>query len=158
MIYNMRGRPFAGDGIRFNDMPHDMVDIEALRFVSARGYMLGYEGNMFRPFDPITRAEVVAVASRVYGYTRDHSGTPFIDTQGHWADGYITAAHRNGFISGFPDRTFRPNSSMTRAESVSMFSRAERRPLTHLGAAHFVDVPMNHWAYHFIMSTSIPRP
>ncbi|MCL2874402.1 MAG: S-layer homology domain-containing protein [Defluviitaleaceae bacterium] len=158
MIYNMRGRPFAGDGIRFNDMPHDTIDIEALRFVSARGYMLGYEGNLFRPHDPITRAEVVAVACRVYGYTRDHSGTPFTDIQGHWAQGYIVAANRNGFISGFPDRTFRPNSHMTRAEAVSMFSRSERRSLSHLGAAQFVDLPSTHWAYHFIMSTSVPRP
>ena len=158
MIYNMRGRPHAGDGIRFDDMPHDAVDIAALRYVTARGYMIGYTGNVFRPNAPITRAEVVAVACRVYSFSRDHSGTPFIDIQGHWAQGYIVAAHRNGFISGFPDGTFRPNNNMTRAEAVSMFSRSERRSLTHLGTAQFADVPMSHWAYNFIMSTSVPRP
>ncbi len=42
------------------------------------------------------------------------------DTMGHWAAEPIDIFMRRGFIRGYPDKTFRPNQSITRAEFVKI--------------------------------------
>jgi N-acetylmuramoyl-L-alanine amidase len=42
----------------------------------------------------------------------------------HWAYGPIEQAAEQGWIGGFPDGTFRPGEPVTRAQAVSMISRA----------------------------------
>ncbi|MEW6491100.1 MAG: S-layer homology domain-containing protein, partial [Cyanobacteriota bacterium] len=44
------------------------------------------------------------------------SSPPFSDIQNHWARSFIEALAERGIVSGFPDGSFRPNISMTRAE------------------------------------------
>jgi hypothetical protein len=61
--------------------------------------------------------------------------TAFTDTIGHWAEMYITKAVSLGFVSGYPDGTFRPNEGITRAEFTSMLMKgiqtvSEGTPLT----------------------------
>ncbi len=67
------------------------------------------------------------------------------DLQTHWAGSLITALVNLGIFSGFPDRTFRPEQSMTRAEFAATlhqaFSQPRRRTYT-----PFSDVPASHWA------------
>lgn len=47
----------------------------------------------------------------------------FKDIQGHWAAKDIQAALDRGFVSGYPDGTFKPNGTITRAEAAGMLSR-----------------------------------
>jgi hypothetical protein len=65
----------------------------------------------------------------------------------------IEEAVQVGFISGFEDKTFRPQESLTRAQLVSMVVEALKTlPTIKVGdlaqptAAPFADVPSNHWA------------
>lgn len=44
------------------------------------------------------------------------------DIAGHWAEKDITRATAKGMISGYPDRTFQPNKSVTRAEFIVMLT------------------------------------
>lgn len=48
----------------------------------------------------------------------------FIDIAGHWAEKDIVAAVAQGWINGYVDGTFRPQSRVTRAEFAAMFVRA----------------------------------
>jgi hypothetical protein len=43
-----------------------------------------------------------------------------------WSKGYVGAAYKYQLMSGYPDNTFRPNQSVTRAEIVSLLSRSEQ--------------------------------
>ena len=52
------------------------------------------------------------------------SESSFPDTQGHWAQEQIEAAVRSGWVSGYPDGTFRPDATITRAEFVKMLLSA----------------------------------
>lgn len=52
----------------------------------------------------------------------------FNDTDGHWAEELIGRAASIGFVSGYPDGTFRPNGQVTRAEFVTMLARALELP------------------------------
>ena len=53
------------------------------------------------------------------------SESSFPDTQGHWAQEQIEAAVQSGWVNGYPDGTFRPDATVTRAEFVKMLLDAE---------------------------------
>src|SRR5919199_3122240 len=73
------------------------------------------------------------------------SSTSFSDIQNHWARLFIEALAQRSIVSGFPNGTFRPNYSMTRAEFAAIISKAFPKPLKRQYVG-FVDVPSTHWA------------
>ena len=46
----------------------------------------------------------------------------FSDTKGHWAEAEISKFNDLGYISGYEDKTFKPNNSVTRAEFVKILN------------------------------------
>ena len=53
----------------------------------------------------------------------------FSDIEGHWAEQWILSAASRGFITGYPDGTFRPDNPITRAEAMTLTNRVlGRRP------------------------------
>lgn len=91
--------------------------IEAL---ADRGLIKGYEDGSFRPNETINRAQFAAmVAASFKDRPRRQSATRFIDVPGnHWASNAIAQAQRQGFISGYPDQTFRPEQPMVRVQAM----------------------------------------
>ncbi|QCT03689.1 amidase [Paenibacillus algicola] len=71
----------------------------------------------------------------------------FADTQGHWANSSIQFLIQRGLISGYPDETFRPNLSITRAEALKVL--VMELGLNQQGGS-FKDVPSTHWAAGYI--------
>ena len=71
--------------------------------------------------------------------------TPFSDLQNHWARLFIEALAQRNIVSGFPNATFRPNNSMTRAEFAAIISKAFPKPLQRQYVP-FTDIRANHWA------------
>lgn len=71
------------------------------------------------------------------------------DIGGHWAQGTIIQWTSNGYIAGYPDGTFKPDNSITRAEFVVMVNKA--MGYNKRGNAYFSDVSAAHWAYAEIM-------
>lgn len=62
-----------------------------------------------------------------------------------WARPYIEALATRGIIKGFPDGTFKPGGSITRAEFAALLQKAfEQKPKA--TAAKFKDVSSNFWA------------
>ncbi|MEK3882555.1 amidase family protein [Paenibacillus sp. PL2-23] len=71
----------------------------------------------------------------------------FSDTMQHWAKGSIDFLIQKGLLSGFPDETFRPDLSMTRAQAVKVMvlqSGLDAQP------SSFIDVSGMHWAAGYI--------
>ncbi|EKU40949.1 S-layer protein [Lysinibacillus fusiformis ZB2] len=60
----------------------------------------------------------------------------FTDTQNHWAKEYIQKAANTGIMNGYTDGTFRPESSVTRAQATAILVRSlgltteEKAPFT----------------------------
>jgi spore germination protein YaaH len=50
-------------------------------------------------------------------------GMPFTDIAGIWSQSYIISLSRDGVMSGFPDGTFRPSGTLTRAEAAVILCR-----------------------------------
>ncbi|MBH8563954.1 DUF1565 domain-containing protein [Nostoc sp. CENA67] len=67
------------------------------------------------------------------------------DIGNHWAAAFIRELVRQGIINGFPDRTFKPDATMTRAQYAALLVKAFN-PSPSRAAIKFKDVPANFWA------------
>jgi hypothetical protein len=67
-----------------------------------------------------------------------------------WAAPSIDLMVATGWMRGYPSGQFKPNGSITRAEFLTMLSRAFPMPSGPLGN-RFLDVPKTHWAYDLIL-------
>ena len=73
------------------------------------------------------------------------------DYDGHWAESYIIEAQERGWMSGYPDGSFRPDAPISRAEFVSMLWRALNKPEPS-GISPFTDVSSDAWYYDAMVS------
>ncbi|WP_052410371.1 S-layer homology domain-containing protein [Paenibacillus durus] len=74
--------------------------------------------------------------------TSGNTGT-LKDTVNHWAKNYIDNLRQRGVIGGYPDGTFQPNRTITRAEFATLLVKA--LGLKGTGEAGFSDIE-GHWA------------
>ena len=105
----------------FVDVTSGLWYNEAVSTLAAGEYVFGYAGsNRFEGDRFITRAEFAIIAAR---FTDDIylGDNVFPDLEDHWAAPDINLAVELGWITGYPDGTFRPNQPITRAE-VSVFA------------------------------------
>ena len=58
------------------------------------------------------------------GKRRDARGCEFSDIVGHWASEYIAEGTEKNWVNGYPDGTFRPQNTITRAEFVKLILSA----------------------------------
>ena len=94
--------------------------------MAAMGIIGGYPDGLFHGTDNITRAEFAAICARFDKNTKD-TKADFSDISGHWAELDIAIAANNGWIMGYPDGTFRPNQTITRAEAMALINRVLAR-------------------------------
>lgn len=88
------------------------------------GIIQGDENGNLRTNDHVTRAEFSAVLARVLKLSSDKFTTEFTDVvENHWAKNYINAIEASGFMKGYPDGTFRPNSNILFEEAASVLVR-----------------------------------
>ncbi len=80
----------------------------------------------YGPDEPITREEIAMMTVRLLGGGTGTTAIPFQDAGevGPGFFGYVTEAYNQGIITGYPDNTFRPAGTATRAEAAVMAVRA----------------------------------
>lgn len=82
----------------------------------------------FRPNDAITRAELAAMLAQFA--EKKSAAIYFSDiSAGYWAANAIALTANLGWINGYPDGTFGPDKTVTRAELMAMVNRATGRAL-----------------------------
>ncbi|NGM82318.1 S-layer homology domain-containing protein [Paenibacillus sp. 7124] len=67
------------------------------------------------------------------------------DIQGHWAQSKVQDWLNKGYLTGYPDGTFKPNKVITRAEFVAVVNRLFSFKDT--ATVTFTDVKTTNWAY-----------
>lgn len=79
--------------------------------------------------------------------TLSHSrAIAFSDIQNHWANNCLQQLGERKLITGYPDGSFRPNTTVTRAEAAVLMLNAFPDASVQRSAINFKDVPSNHWA------------
>ena len=98
----------------------------AVSTMAKMGIVTGYSDGSYRPNEAITRAEFTAIAAR---FDSKSSGATegFGDAVDHWAQRDIEKAAANGWVGGYEDGSFRPNSRIKRAEAIAIINRVLSR-------------------------------
>ena len=110
----------------YTDVPDNYWANTAISTMTGLGFVQGRSTTTFDPQSPITRAQFAAICARFD--TGTSSGTQtFSDISGHWAEKYIQRAAELGWIKGFEDGTFRPDTYITRAQAMNMINRVLNR-------------------------------
>ena len=107
----------------FSDLEGSEFERE-IRTLAAYQLLGGYEDGTFRPDNTVTRAEFCTMAATALALPADHSVLDQfsdVSAQSWYADG-ISAMADMGFISGYGDGTFRPDSTITYQEMVTILS------------------------------------
>lgn len=125
------------------------------------GYMNGKSTDTFSPNSPISRAEMVTIFCRLNNLPYDSGAylkTKFTDIENHWAKDYIAMGSKKKYVSGYKDKTFKPDNSVTRAEFCKMLTKISsyKTMLNTLPASSNYDYSdiRNHWAESDIIKIS----
>ena len=138
----------------YKDAKADMWYNGAINAAYREGYLLEKEGENIRPNDKITRAELAELISHID--KKNNSLAPFEDVKGHKFEAAINQAYGNERIKGYPDGTFKPDNTITRAEVATMLNKLyDRYPDKNFIDAkqnlvhNYKDMPYKgHWGYY----------
>ena len=133
--------------------------IEAVAAATERQMVVSYpDASQLRPLSPITRAETSALVHQALVATgkADRFPSPFIPqietasanfidlSERHWAKDFIEPMVKKGWLSGFGDGSFQPESPMTRAQFAALLVGAFE-PIPKRPAQQFRDVDDDFW-------------
>jgi hypothetical protein len=80
----------------------------------------------------------------------------FIDVPaGYWAKAPIEQLATAGIISGYPDGTFQPEKTLSRAELCTLLIKSSKIAVEPLGWSTFSDLPTTHWAAPYVEAATI---
>ena len=106
----------------FADVTNGQWHNKAISTMAKLGIVKGRRADRLDPDASITRAEFAAICARFNTKPVENSSS-FSDISGHWAENEIERAAAFGWISGYPDGTFRPDARIARAEAMTMINR-----------------------------------
>ena len=117
-----KGDDGQGDG---SQPPTNFKDIQnhwAKPFIEgllAKGLISGFKDGTFKPDDKMTRAQYAALLVKAFNPAAKRDADKFTDVPNDfWAYNVIQQACRAGFMSGFPNKTFKPNDNVQRVQVI----------------------------------------
>jgi len=88
------------------------------------GYISGYPDGGFKPDKDISRAEIVKLINKVFKINVTPKSECFSDVKASdWFFKDIACAQKEGYITGYPNNTFKPNNRITREEVAVIITR-----------------------------------
>ncbi|HQK53655.1 MAG TPA: S-layer homology domain-containing protein [Sedimentibacter sp.] len=141
----------GGGGTVIEDPEIPLAELEKFDHFA---YVIGYPEGDIRPMNNITREEVAMIFYRLL--TDDSRNqllsntNPFTDVEsGRWSNRAISTLYNADIISGYPDGTFRPSDSISRAEFATIAAKFDDLDLGN--SSKFSDI-FGHWAEKYITS------
>ena len=130
-IAEIKNEKITNSKSTFTDVDTNLWYNQYIAYLDKYGIIEGYNDGTFAPDANVTRAEFVTMCSRFYkligevatGKANDFKDVP-VD---HWAVQYINSAVSMGWIKGYADNSFKPDSKISRAEVVTIVNRATER-------------------------------
>ena len=103
-----------------------------IRQLDQQGVVQGYPDQTFRPNEPVTRTEFAAFVNRAFPEKAEQVFAREYDDldETYWGLTPIDRATRTGFLTGYPDGTFKPTQNIPRYEILlALVSGLEYRPV-----------------------------
>ena len=161
MFYNLLLDRDVENSAAFTDVAPGAWYEKAVNALASLGIITGYEDGTFRPENTITRAEFVTMAMRFANEPENYVNSFSDVSASAWYYEAVAGAAHYGWLNGYPDGTFRPNASITRAEVATAMNRVlERECDKNYVNKHadellsFADLAPAHWAYYDVAEAS----
>jgi len=142
---NIKYRPFK-----------DIINTEADEYICNihdMGITNGFSDGTFRPSNTLTRAEAAVMLATALNLklenTADYSDK-LNDINKHWAKKYINAVLNKNIMTGFSDKTFRPNNKITVAEVCTILSKSFSFKTKYQGV--FTKLKKNQWYSSYVQN------
>ncbi len=144
----------------YKDVADELWSVTAISYMSNLKMVKGYPDGNFRPYANITRAEFAAMATRFANIGEGNKTFTDVD-RSHWAYEVIQKAAQAGWISGYPDGSFKPDQPITRGEVVTITNRmlnrfADKDYVDHNlnKIINYTDIDKSHWAYYPVVEAT----
>ncbi|WP_164908655.1 S-layer homology domain-containing protein [Halobacillus litoralis] len=109
----------------FKDINGHWAEEEILQMAN-EGIVKGVPGGNFEPNQEISRAEFIAILTRVFDF--EESKSDFSDVnEGDWFYKSVSKGFNEGIVSGFPNGTFGPKQNVTRQDIAVFIDRAIKK-------------------------------
>ena len=131
LIAEEKGETIKGSS-KFTDVSSIDWHNDYIGYATKYNIVEGYNDGMFKPDEPVTRAEFVAMAVRYYKLFNEIKDKDYtvkytdVNTS-YWAYNDIAIAKNIGWLNGYADGTFKGDNNITRAEVVTVVNRATIR-------------------------------
>lgn len=137
---------FGSDAVPFNDIEGHWAESSIMYLYNLPNLTInGIGGGLYGVDNKLTRAQLVAMLSRIEGIDSSFSSTFTDVSTNYWAYDAIGAAQTAGWVKGYPDGSFRPDNPVTRAELaqvlVNYFQLSKG-----INQNIFTDINKNYWA------------
>ncbi len=111
--------PALAQPVEFNDVDADFWARPFIEELAAEGIIAGFPDGDFRPNQAVTRAQFAAIVRQAFDQPQNRPASSFSDVSAdYWARDAIADAYRQGFLSGYPDGTFRPEQEIPRVQAL----------------------------------------
>lgn len=113
--------------VSFTDLNASHWAFAEIARAKAAGYADGYPDGTIQPDQQISREEAAVVLTNVLKLQENVAAAEAFKDAAQfagWSKGSIGALAAKGYLSGYEDGTFKPQSSMTRAEIVVLLDRS----------------------------------
>jgi len=124
-IQNITGAASPAGGCMFPDVPSShwaACDIDKL---AINDVVVGYPDGLFKPNKNISRAEFATMLVKGFNLTPSYGAkSHFTDvSSNNWANAAIAKAVDEDLLNGYPNKTFRPKSPVTRVEALTSIAK-----------------------------------
>jgi hypothetical protein len=112
-------RPAIAQRTFFTDVSDSYWAKPFIERLVKEGVINGYSDGTFKPEQPVTRAQFSVILQKAFSEDPVRKNRAFKDVPAkHPAAAAISKAYTTGFMSGFSDNTFRPNTKITKAQTI----------------------------------------
>ncbi|MGE3279247.1 MAG: S-layer homology domain-containing protein [Candidatus Altimarinota bacterium] len=139
---------FASPVSAFSDLPETHHHYFPLTYLEFEEVIQGYPDGTVRPGQLINRAELIKILVEGLGHTPNPSThrNCFPDVKDEWFAQYICYALMQGWISGYPDGTFKPAQSVNKVEALKIILNAFGvQTVTPRNSLLFQDTSVSDW-------------
>jgi len=128
---------------------------EAIEDLYSQGIISGYSDGSFKPKNTVNRAELAKILVGASGATPtvDTYHDCFSDVTTEWFAPYVCYAKEQGWVSGYPDGSFRPEQTVSKVEAIKMVITSQGYTVTTgTEADAFQDVDTSAWYAPYIQT------
>ncbi len=135
------------DSPTFSDLEANNINFNAIIYLYKNGIVSGYEDGTFKPNAMINRAELLKILVEGKDINPDQTiySNCFPDVTDDWYAKYVCYAKQEGWVSGYPDGTFRPASTVNKVEALKMLLNSQSTELVGTYQTKFEDVDTAEW-------------